>query len=1083
MPHLRVKFYLIIIVLMCTTVFGAQKTYVNEEVISRLKIHNGPIVSLSDSLFLNNKKLNRDVDYRIDYFSGIVTLQNYQPQFIDSLKIFFTPLPNWLRKMYGVQPEHTDRTTITPTNRFKPNEPLINSAISSKLQISGAKKFSILSETIGSSRFDQSLELSIKGELSPGLQISGSVSDREYYSSYGSINSTISELDKINLKIESKHFISEIGDLEIRQQSDFGQSDVKQVSGLEVAYKSKKMSMLATVARPRGRQETIRFSGRDLVQGPYRICVGSSIHPIIPGSEKVWFNGQLLEKGAEKDYSIDYSLATITFSPKVPVDSRSRVEVDFEPLNDSYQKEYYRFQTGLVSSDSVILFEFGYLHEGDNKNRLKTGELSAESKILLEGIGGNSELAWSDGAVPDSAGNYVERFDTGNNQYFEYVGDSQGDYSVRFSPVGENKGEYQYVGAGIYHYVGFGFGEYLPQVSIPIPIKEDYFNAGLLFKPAENSQVSLKIHQSLYDRNLFSTLDDNNNTDGKYIFSGRYGALPNLNSKQFGLSINADYTGKHYKFYTRKNIPDLERKYLIPDSLDILEDKIEVSTASSIILPTPYSILISGAILDLKNKFNSGYGEISIYPNSENSLFPTVSYRRLRADLDTSGVSYKGKGDTYDASWKYLISNSTEIKAAYNQSRRSNHYFSGKQGTTERQYNIAIKYKSAELRYEKYDEDTLVNNWQNQIKRNRIILAYNGKISGIKSNIYLTAQKLRQNQIDQNQLMAQIKYSYTPSISNLSIGGSYSLSDESRYERGLNYIEVEPGFGKFIFEDSQYIPDQFGDHIKVEEILSNQATVKKGERSFDLFYNPKDIYIRLGSNITEELLANGKRGALWIIPFLSDGKESYLYRRLNYKSDIKMIRYSGYYIINLSGSYKYESRRVGGADFEKYEQVFKTTIREKAGRWHFSQEGSYFKYQRDSYYLSAGNIDGYKIKADVIRYFGGSQVNSELYFRSARDKSGSKSKQLSVKIVPALRFANRGETVISVMGYFQELDGGDKYSYRLTENLSGKKGGVWSLRSEYRVGSDIKFVVSFGGRFSDDRKPRTTGRGELIASF
>jgi len=243
------------------------------------------------------------------------------------------------------------------------------------------------------------------------------------------------------------------------------------------------------------------------------------------------------------------------------------------------------------------------------------------------------------------------------------------------------------------------------------------------------------------------------------------------------------------------------------------------------------------------------------------------------------------------------------------------------------------------------------------------------------------------------------------------------------------------------------------------------------------------LYFRFGSNITEELLSGGKRTAYWLIPFISDKKEAYLFRKIYYTGDIKLIRFSGFYIINLSGTYNYESRRVVGSDFEKYEQILKTTIREKTGDWHLSQEGSYFKYQRDSYYLSAGNIDGYKISANVIKHIKGSQVMGELSFRSAREDNGSKSKQYRVTFSPAVRVANRGETVLSIMGYVQELAGNLFSSYRLTENLSGKKGGVWSLRSEYRVGSDIKFILSFGGRFSNDKKPRTTGRGELIASF
>ncbi len=1083
MPQLRVIIHTLIIIFLCANLQGAVKVFVSDKITTRIRIHDGPLISESDSLLLNRRKLIREHDYFIDYLDGIVTLKNYQPDTDDTLQIYYSPLPKWLRKRYGTPAGPTDRILQIPTQSFTPIEPASVSPLSSKLMIHGAKKFSVISETAGSSRFNQSLELTINGELSPGLWISGSVSDREYYSSYSSINSTLSELDKINLKIKSKHFQSEIGDLEIYQQSDYGYRDIKQVSGLEVSYRNRKVSALATIARPRGQAETIRFNGKDLVQGPYRLFSDGLLKSIVPASEKVWFNGRLLEKGADKDYVIDYGLALITFSPKILVDSRSRIEIDFEPLSDNFQKEYYRFRAGLASTDSTCLFEFGYHHEGDNKDRLKIGQLSSDDKLLLDNIGDNTELAWRDSAIPDTAGNYIERFDTGGSRYFEYVGDASGDYSVQFSPAGSNQGEYQYIGSGVYQYVGAGFGDYLPRVSIPVPSREDYFSAGLSFKLVQDGIVSFKVRQSLYDRNLFSNLDDNNNTGGNYILSARYGATPGLNSRNSGGTIIVDFTGKNYKYISRQNRPDLSRKFLIPDSLKPSDDKIEISAASTVVLPAPYSILFSGGFLDYEKIFNSGYGEISVYPNYKNSILPTLTYRRLRAEFDITGTAYKGSSDIIGASWNYTAGHSMEIRADIKQDRRTNRYRVFKQGTTEKYYNISVKYKTAELRFEKYDEDTLIGDWQNSLNRDRIVLAYNGKMAGVKTDLYLTAQRLGQNQIKQNQLMARVKYSYSPAGRNFSLGGSYSLSDENRFEKGLRYIEVEPGLGKFIFEDSQYIPDPNGNYIKIEEILSGQASVKMGERSFNLYYNPDNLYIRLGSHITEELLSGGRRTALWVVPFLSDNKESYLYRRLYYTGDIKLIRLSGYYLINLSGSYSLESRRIGGADFEKYERMLKTTVREKSGSWQFFQEGIYFKYLRDSYYLSAGDIDGYKIAAGTIKHISGSQISGELSFRSAWDVNGSASKQYSATIAPALRFADRGETVISIMGYIQELAGGTLSSYRLTENLSGERGGVWSVRSEYRVGRDIKFVVSFGGRFSDEKKPRITGRGELIASF
>ena len=77
--------------------------------------------------------------------------------------------------------------------------------------------------------------------------------------------------------------------------------------------------------RPRGRFKSVGFRGQDRVQGPYRISADNVIESIVPGSENIWVDGHLLERGADKDYLMDYPAATVTFMPRNMIDSRSRI--------------------------------------------------------------------------------------------------------------------------------------------------------------------------------------------------------------------------------------------------------------------------------------------------------------------------------------------------------------------------------------------------------------------------------------------------------------------------------------------------------------------------------------------------------------------------------------------------------------------------------------------------------------------------------------------------------------------------------------------------------------------------------------
>ncbi|UCD18010.1 MAG: hypothetical protein JSV44_03640, partial [Candidatus Zixiibacteriota bacterium] len=477
---------LIIVILtvlsVCLPGNAGEKILSGGEIKPLLRIYDGIIISGSDSLVLNGTRLARDSDYRIDYLRGMIYLSRPASAVSDTLRIFFTPLPSWLRNRYGVALETTrDRQGMVNTGEIAPMTATLSRSEPGIL-IKGAKRFSILSRTGGASQFNQSLELTIRGELASGVEILGSVTDRGYDPAYGAINSRISELDKLYLAIRSRRFSSEIGNLELVTGTDYERPVLKQVSGITSAYTGEILSFATTIARPRGTFTTVRLAGIDRMQGPYRVVDGDRIKAMVPGSERVWVDGRLLDRGADKDYIADYPGAAVTFTPRVPIDSRSRIEIDYEPLSADYQRELYRLAGGATTRDSTVTMQIGYLREGDVRDEPKAGELGAEDIALLAAVGDTVSQSIRDGAVADSTGDYVERFDVPGQRYFEYVGNGMGDYRVAFTPVGPGKGDYVYEGGNRYRYVGKNMGDYLPIVPIPVPAREEYFDAGLTFR-------------------------------------------------------------------------------------------------------------------------------------------------------------------------------------------------------------------------------------------------------------------------------------------------------------------------------------------------------------------------------------------------------------------------------------------------------------------------------------------------------------------------------------------------------------------------------------------------------------------------
>ena len=147
---------------------------------------------------------------------------------------------------------------------------------------------------------------------------------------------------------------------------------------------------------------SIDIMGVDGVQGPYRLRSnqGSKDISIISASEKIWVDGELMIRGANYDYVIDYSLAEITFTAKRLIHSDIDIFVEYEYVDGQYSQNII---SGLYSSSISKNFKLitGVIREGD-----KTDNLPKESELYQNISGDNSSDLIVNGAVEDSTGDY-----------------------------------------------------------------------------------------------------------------------------------------------------------------------------------------------------------------------------------------------------------------------------------------------------------------------------------------------------------------------------------------------------------------------------------------------------------------------------------------------------------------------------------------------------------------------------------------------------------------------------------------------------------------------------------------------------
>ncbi|HKK20519.1 MAG TPA: hypothetical protein VJ983_03525, partial [candidate division Zixibacteria bacterium] len=213
---LRTSVLAVVAILFCSSPILARSeaTYFGADIPSRIFTAGSFIFAGSDSLLLNHRLLTRGTDYTYDHDSRAFVLSDVSSTSVDTLVVIYSAAPSWLKPKYGAPLPETG-STISGTNPalISPIERVVSSGQPGNVSISGAKSFRFTSQTSGGSNFGQSLDLSISGKLAHGMELTGAVSDRGYDPSYGTANSRLNELDKVNLRLTSEQLTAQVGDI------------------------------------------------------------------------------------------------------------------------------------------------------------------------------------------------------------------------------------------------------------------------------------------------------------------------------------------------------------------------------------------------------------------------------------------------------------------------------------------------------------------------------------------------------------------------------------------------------------------------------------------------------------------------------------------------------------------------------------------------------------------------------------------------------------------------------------------------------------------------------------------------------
>lgn len=373
---------------------------------------------------------------------------------------------------------------------------------------------------------NSSLNLELSGMIGDDLELTAVLTDDNLPIQPEGNTSQLQEFDQVFVQLANKRMKLIAGDFWLRKpETGYFLTYQKRAQGLYFEQQTRIDSMRmwsskTGLALSRGKFNRQIIQGVEGNQGPYRL-VGAENEPfiiVLSGSEKVFIDGKLLQRGQAFDYVIDYNTAEVTFTSRQLITKDSRIVIEFQYSDQNYARSVV--QNSLEYSGKRTQGWIHFYNEQDSKNQSLQQQLSQSQKNVLGNAG--DDLQAMRASSIDSIG-YQE------NQVMYELRDSLGFDSVLVVSVNQQKATYravfQFVGPGngdyvfdqfnalgrVYRWVapvnGQSQGDYAPSRLLTPPEQRRMVSAGLEQKLGKRWTVSNEMSVSTFDKNTFSRLD------------------------------------------------------------------------------------------------------------------------------------------------------------------------------------------------------------------------------------------------------------------------------------------------------------------------------------------------------------------------------------------------------------------------------------------------------------------------------------------------------------------------------------------------------------------------------------------------
>ena len=983
------------------------------------------------------------------------------------------------------------------------------------------------------------LDLQISGKLSEKIYLKASIQDANIPLQDNGYSQRLDEFDQIFIELISDDWRIRAGDIDLKNSNSYFGKFEKRIQGLNFSVSpSNKINIYGSGAIVKGQFKTSSFQGQNGNQGPYKLggSRGELYVLVVSGSETVYINGSKLERGIDKDYTINYNAGEIIFNTTLPITADTRINVNYQVSERNYSR-FVAFSGVELNRDKINL-NISFYNENDLKNQSIQQNLSDEQISILSQAGDDSSLMNAPSAYQETYSEnriLYKKEIIGSQEVYVYSNDPNEElYSVRFTNVGSNLGDYVLLTNNaidnIFEYIapinGIKQGDHNPVIKLVAPEKLQIAIINGDYIPNEKTNIKFEIAASKNDKNLFSTNDDNNNNGIATKISTSNQLIKNKLWEIYA-KANLDYIDKDFQSIEMIYNPEFNRDW----NLDSL-------TSYSYSNQVKNQLLIQGGI----NLINKKIGEINY--NYENLKFEK-EYDGVRQLLN---LNFKIKNIDYTSNSSFLNSKSSiyrsEFFRTYNKLKinykngwskinvdaeknlktnlldnsldNSNH--------GHKLYEIAtgigsLSNRFVEIGYKKRINDSLVSSSSlGKVNSSDIYYLKSQVLKDDKSNlnIFLNYREMTWSNNDNTEKFLNSRLIYNQKLFDQIVQSNllYETNSGNLPQQEYTYVEVEPGMGNYkwidingnnIQELEEFELAQFQDEgLYIRVFLPNQIYLKTYQNKFSQslvinFHKWKNSnrkfkkFLSHFSNQSQYMIDKKTNQSIDTFNFnpFSIPKNGLLGLISNFKNSLHYNRGRQ----DFSTTYSYSSNKSKNTlSFGYIENNLKSHQLNFIHKLHTNWLFDFNSILENKISISENfesknyNLDEFKINPKITYIFNESNRLNFYYQYSTNENTIGDFEELKQQKLGLSCYLSKGEKINfnSEINYFNNSFKGNPNTiigYILMEGLQVGSNYTWSLTAQKKLTKFLDLNLSYFGRKSENSNSIHNGNIQLRAIF